>query len=176
MNSSMFVLLAIGAAIGVLTVFVMGMRKRSREKPADAPEKPAERTGARIGETEEKLLLLNQSARLDPNLSDAHVSRIESTVDAGIGLLEALAKSDELLADAMSFEICRILGFWLPDHVRKYSALNGESRQSKSAEFLKAIDDMAAELQEFGRLIEQGLTVEYSANLTMIQIKYGKGS
>lgn len=168
----------IGAAVGWMIgafVFDRFFNKKSEKAPSDAknaPESPKDESSQRFRDAVESLVALNQSARLDPRLTDGQVAEIENVIDVGLRVVDAA--SEKFTGHPMSFEICRIVGHWLPDHVSRFAAMSETARQAGLEEFFSALQSLRKELEENERSIQQGDEIKYVANLAMITMKYGK--
>lgn len=120
----------------------------------------------------DQLVTLNRTTRLNPDLSDSQVAAVENVIDVGLRVVGAA--SEKFAGHPASFEICRIVGHWLPDHVNRFAAMSEAARQAGTEEFFSALQTLRKELEEAERFIQQGDEIKYAANLTMIELKYGK--
>jgi hypothetical protein len=168
------IIIAVGWMVGTV-IFNHFFNKKSKKAPSDAKnasESPKDDPLQRFRDAVESLIALNQSARLDPRLTDGQVAEIENVIDVGLRVVDAA--SEKFTGHPMSFEICRIVSHWLPDHVNRFAAMSETARQAGLEEFFSALQSLRKELEENERLIQQGDEIKYVANLAMITMKYGK--
>ncbi len=160
---------------GILVGFAIFWMLETRKKPAaPAPEEAAPSgPDPRFAEAVDRMVELNRQVRLDSGFSDEQVTTVEEVIDAGMKVIEAGAAKYPA-GHPFVFEICRVVGHWLPDHVSRYGALNSENRASRSKEFLDGIVTLREELAKYAKEIELGGEIQFAANLDMIKIKYGK--
>jgi hypothetical protein len=162
----------IGAAIFVHFLDDDSLMKEPAEQQSAGSQSATETKG--FGRVLEQLIELNQFARLSLELSGEQVERVEQTIDTALSTMDIMSEKGG--SNPLSFEVSRIAGFWLIDHVIRYVRMSVSAREGGAAEFLKALDDMSKSLEDTASLIKQGNMIEYAANLAMIQMKYNKGA
>lgn len=166
----LLVVAAVSAAVASLVTLAVYRYLERKSKPPPAPPKPDPRK--RLLEMLGSLLNLNIRIREQALPADV-LSRVEGIMDKLRGLLEEI--NERHPDQELTWTLNQMAGKYLPKVMKPYLALSTSDRDRSSAELLRSLDGLEAEIDNVADLVQGDKMGDFKAKAAFLRARFVKG-